>query len=71
VNRLSVIDHLRGRRAATLRFSRRVPLIPGLRMNFSRRGASLSIGHRGIRYAVGLRSRRLSVGLPGTGRDHE
>jgi hypothetical protein len=50
-----------------LRFARRVSLIPGLRVNFSKSGASLSIGHRGAWYTVGPRGRRLSVGLPGTG----
>jgi Protein of unknown function (DUF4236) len=50
-----------------LRFTRRVSLIPGLRVNFSRSGASLSIDHRGAWYAIGPRGRRVSVGLPGTG----
>ena len=31
----------------TLRFTLRFSLIPGLRVNLSKRGASLSIGHRG------------------------
>ena len=50
-----------------LRFTRRVSLIPGLRVNFSKSGASLSIGHRGAWYTLGPRGRRVSVGLPGTG----
>ena len=51
-----------------LRFTRRVSLIPGLRVNFSKSGASLSIGHRGAWYTIGgPRGRRVSVGLPGTG----
>jgi hypothetical protein len=29
-----------------LRFTRRVRIAPGLRVNFSKSGASLSIGHR-------------------------
>ncbi len=36
-------------------------------MNFSKSGASLSIGHRGAWYTVGPRGRRVSVGLQGTG----
>ena len=51
----------------TLRFYRRVSLVPGLRVNLSKGGASLSIGHRGAWYTVGPRGRRVSVGLPGTG----
>jgi hypothetical protein len=51
----------------TLRFYRRVSLIPGLRLNLSRSGASLSIGHRGAWVTIGPRGRRATVGLPGTG----
>jgi hypothetical protein len=36
-----------------LRFSRRVSLIAGLRVNLSKSGASLSIGHRGAWYTSG------------------
>ena len=51
----------------TLRFTRRVTLIPGLRVNFSKSGASLSIGHRGIWYTIGPKGRRATIGLPGSG----
>jgi hypothetical protein len=50
-----------------LRFWRRVRIIPGLRVNLSKSGASLSIGHRGAWYTVGPHGRRVSLGLPGTG----
>jgi hypothetical protein len=50
-----------------LRFYRRVSLIPGLRLNASRGGLSLSIGHRGAWRTIGPRGQRVSVGLPGTG----
>jgi hypothetical protein len=50
-----------------LPFTRRLSLVPGLRMNLSKRGASLSIGHRGAWWTVGPRGRRATVGLPGTG----
>ena len=50
-----------------LRFSRRFSLIPGLRVNLSKSGASLSVGHRGAWYTVGPRGRRATLGLPGTG----
>jgi hypothetical protein len=36
-----------------LRFTRRVSLIPGLRLNASRAGLSLSIAHRGAWYTMG------------------
>jgi hypothetical protein len=49
------------------RFQRRVTLIPGLRVNFSKSGASLSIGHRGFWYTVGPKGRRATVGIPGSG----
>jgi hypothetical protein len=51
----------------TLRFSRRVSLLPGLRANLSKSGASLSIGGRGAWYTIGSRGRRVTLGLPGTG----
>lgn len=50
-----------------LRFWRRVRIIPGLRVNLSKSGASLSIGRRGAWYTIGPRGRRVTVGLPGTG----
>jgi len=50
-----------------LRFTRRVSLFPGLRVNFSKSGASLSVGHKGAWYTVGPRGRRVTLGLPGTG----
>jgi hypothetical protein len=49
------------------RFQRRVTLIPGLRVNFSKSGASLSIGHRGLWYTIGPKGRRATIGLPGSG----
>jgi hypothetical protein len=49
------------------RFYRRIRLIPGLRLNLSRSGPSLSFGHRGAWYTIGPRGRRVTVGLPGAG----
>lgn len=51
----------------TLRFHRRLGVIPGLRLNFSLSGPSVSIGRRGVWYTIGPRGRRLTVGAPGTG----
>lgn len=50
-----------------LRFTRRVSIIPGLRVNLGKHGASVSIGHRGAWYTVGPRGRRATLGIPGTG----
>lgn len=44
--------------------------MPGLRLNASRSGLSLSIGHRGAWHTVGPHGRRVTLGLlglPGTG----
>jgi Protein of unknown function (DUF4236) len=51
----------------SFRFFRRVRIVPGLRVNLSKRGASVSIGRRGAWYTVGPRGKRVTVGLPGTG----
>jgi hypothetical protein len=49
------------------RFQRRVSILPGLRVNLSKSGASLSIGHRGLWWTVGPRGQRATVGIPGSG----
>jgi hypothetical protein len=51
----------------TLRFFRRVRIFPGLRMNLSRSGASLSVGRKGMWYTAGPRGQRATLALPGTG----
>ena len=50
-----------------LRIWKRFQLVPGVRMNLSRRGASLSLGHRGFWYTLGSRGHRVTAGIPGTG----
>jgi hypothetical protein len=50
-----------------LRFRRSVKLMPGIRVNFSGSGASLSLGGRGATINVSSRGTRATVGLPGTG----
>jgi hypothetical protein len=50
-----------------LRFFRRMTLAPGVRMNLSRSGPSLSFGVRGAHVTVGSRGVRRTVGVPGTG----
>ena len=48
------------------RFYRRLRIMPGLRLNLSKRGASVGIGRRGAWFTMGRRP-RATVGLPGTG----
>jgi hypothetical protein len=49
------------------RFWRRVRIAPGLTLNLSKSGGSLSFGPRGAKFTVGSRGKRGTVGLPGTG----
>ncbi len=50
-----------------LRFYRRVHLAPGLSVNLSGSGPSLSFGVRGAHVTVGRRGVSRTVGIPGTG----
>jgi hypothetical protein len=52
---------------AYFRLWRRVRLFPGLTVNLSKRGASVSAGVRGAHVTVGRRGIRKTVGIPGTG----
>lgn len=47
-----------------LRFYRRVRVLPGLSVNFSTSGPSLSVGIRGAHVTVGRRGIRKTVGIP-------
>lgn len=49
------------------RFWRRVKLAPGVTLNLSKSGGSLSFGPRGAKFTVGPRGKRVTVGIPGTG----
>jgi hypothetical protein len=49
------------------RFYRRVHLCPGLSVNLSRSGPSLSVGIRGAHVTVGRRGVTKTVGIPGSG----
>jgi hypothetical protein len=50
------------------RFRRSVKLFPGVRLNASKSGLSMSVGTRGAWYTIGSKGRRrVTVGLPGTG----
>ena len=50
-----------------LRFFRRIKIFPGLTLNLSKSGVSVSIGPRGFKWTIGPRGERVTVGLPGTG----
>ena len=50
-----------------LRLYRRVKLAPGLTVNLSKSGPSLSVGPHGSKITVGRRGVRQTIGLPGTG----
>jgi hypothetical protein len=49
------------------RFRRTLGLIPGVRLNLGKKGASLSFGIRGFHYTVGTQGKRVTAGIPGTG----
>ncbi|WP_439861790.1 DUF4236 domain-containing protein [Pseudomonas sp. MBLB4136] len=49
------------------RFQRRIKIAPGLRLNISKGGVSVSAGPRGASVTAGKRGLFASVGLPGTG----
>jgi hypothetical protein len=51
----------------TIRFFRRVRIVPGLRINLSKSGASVSVGQKGAWWTTGPRGRRVTIGAPGTG----
>jgi hypothetical protein len=50
-----------------LRFRRRIRIAPGLSLNLSKRGTSLSVGGRGAHVTIGHGQVRDTVSLPGTG----
>jgi hypothetical protein len=49
------------------RFRKSVRLIPGVRLNFSRSGPSVTVGGRGLSTNYSKRGSRSTVSLPGTG----
>ena len=50
-----------------LRFRKSVKICKGVKVNFSKSGASLSLGGRGHSMNFGKRGTRATVGIPGTG----
>jgi hypothetical protein len=49
------------------RFRKSFKVIPGVRLNLSGGGASVSLGTRGFWYTIGSRGSRTTVGIPGSG----
>ena len=49
------------------RFSKRISICPGVRVNLSGSGASLSLGPKGASVTLGKRGVHANVGVPGTG----
>lgn len=52
------------------RLFRRIKLFPGLRLNLSKSGPSLSLGGPGAWLTLNRRGRRQTIGVPGTGVSH-
>jgi Protein of unknown function (DUF4236) len=50
-----------------LRFYRRSHLFPGISLNVSKSGPSLTLGMRGAHITIGTRSVTRTVGIPGSG----
>lgn len=48
-------------------FRRRITLLPGIRLNIGKTGASVSFGVRGLRSTIGKRGATTTVGVPGSG----
>jgi len=51
----------------SFRFWRRVKILPGVTLNLSKTGGSLSFGVRGAKVTIGPHGKRTSMGIPGTG----
>lgn len=49
------------------RFGRSFKIVPGVRLNLSGSGASVTLGSRGLHYTVGPRGTRTTISLPGSG----
>src|SRR5690554_8112148 len=50
-----------------IRFRKSVKVMPGVRVNFGKKGMSTSIGVRGATVNLSKRGTRVTAGLPGTG----
>ncbi|WP_298875727.1 DUF4236 domain-containing protein [uncultured Bradyrhizobium sp.] len=64
---LQPTSHFNELRMGFFRFRRTFRIAPGLRLNLSKSGASVSFGPRGLHYTVGSKGARTTVGIPGSG----
>ena len=55
------------RHAMGFRFSRRIKIAPGVRLNLSKSGVSTSVGRKGAWMTFGSKGTRSTVGIPDTG----
>jgi hypothetical protein len=51
----------------SFRFWRRIRIAPGVTLNLSKLGGSLSFGGRGAHFTVGPHGKRVTAGISGTG----
>ncbi|MBX3549075.1 MAG: DUF4236 domain-containing protein [Xanthobacteraceae bacterium] len=51
-------------------FRKSIRILPGVRLNLSRKRASVYVGPPGVKYNIGPGTRRLTVGIPGSGLYH-
>ena len=51
----------------SLRFRKRVKVLPGVNLNFGKGGVSTTVGKRGASVNVGKQGVRATTGLPGSG----
>ena len=49
------------------RFQKRISLLPGIRLNLSKSGASVTVGKNGLSVNLGKDGSTGNVGIPGTG----
>ena len=49
------------------RFRRSLKLFPGVRVNLSKSGTSLSLGGKGLSYNIGAKGTKTTAGIPGSG----
>lgn len=50
-----------------LRFRKSVKILPGVKLNFSKSGTSVTVGKRGMSTNFSSRGTRTTIGIPGTG----
>ncbi|MDR3450398.1 MAG: DUF4236 domain-containing protein [Alphaproteobacteria bacterium] len=54
-----------------IRFRKSFSIIPGVKINLSKSGPSVSVGGPGMTYNIGTKGSRETVGLPGSGLSYQ